>query len=287
MGEAPLISHISDTARWVAVYRANETDRPDAIFKDPYARRLAGERGEKILAGMPDGVKMSWPMVVRTAVMDELILRCIRQDGVDCVMNLAAGLDARPWRLDLPATLQWIDADHPVMIDLKLGELAGETPRCKYEGVPVDLADAQARSDLFERVGAGSKRVLVITEGLLIYLPSLAVAALARDLARQPSFTLWLTDLASPGLLKMLAKGWGKVVAEGNAPFQFGPAESTAFFEPLGWKELEWRSSFEEGIRLKRTMRLGWLWKFLGRLASAEKQAEFKRFSGIALLGRG
>jgi O-methyltransferase involved in polyketide biosynthesis len=44
----PLIRNISDTALWVAVYRARETDRPDAVFRDPFARRLAGERGEQI-----------------------------------------------------------------------------------------------------------------------------------------------------------------------------------------------------------------------------------------------
>jgi O-methyltransferase involved in polyketide biosynthesis len=82
--DAPLISHISDTARWVAVYRAMETERPDAIFRDPFARRLAGERGEAIVRGMPKGRQMSWPMVVRTAVMDEIIMRCIMKDGVDC-----------------------------------------------------------------------------------------------------------------------------------------------------------------------------------------------------------
>jgi len=33
------IENVSDTARWVAVYRAMETARPDAIFKDPFADR--------------------------------------------------------------------------------------------------------------------------------------------------------------------------------------------------------------------------------------------------------
>jgi methyltransferase (TIGR00027 family) len=286
MTEPPLISHISDTARWVAVYRAMETERPDAIFRDPYARRLAGARGEAIVRGMPKGRQMAWPMVVRTAVMDEIIMRCIARDGVDCVLNLAAGLDARPWRLALPPALRWIDVDHPVMIDLKLGELANETPRCTYEGVRLDLADLPARAQLFHRVGAASKQVLVITEGLLVYLPAEAVAELARDLARQTSFALWLTDLASPGLLKMIAKTWGKAVASGNAPFQFGPAENTAFFAPMGWKELEYRSSFDESIRLKRTMPMAGFWKFVGKLMPKRKQEEFKRFSGIALLGR-
>ena len=44
------ITHVSDTARWVAIYRAMESERPDALFRDPYARRLAGPRGEQIVA---------------------------------------------------------------------------------------------------------------------------------------------------------------------------------------------------------------------------------------------
>ena len=47
------IENISDTARWVAVYRAMETARPDAIFRDPFADRLAGRRGREILDEMP------------------------------------------------------------------------------------------------------------------------------------------------------------------------------------------------------------------------------------------
>ncbi len=281
-----LIGNVSDTARWVAVYRAMETERPDAIFRDPYARRLAGERGEAIVRGMPKGKQIAWPMIVRTAVMDEIIMRCITRDGVGCVLNLAAGLDARPWRLPLPESLRWIDVDHPVMIDLKTTELAGESPKCEYEAVRLDLTDLHARAELFERVGAASENVLVITEGLLVYLPALAVAELARDLARQSSFKLWLMDLASPGLLKMLAKSWGPVVAAGNAPFIFGPAENTAFFAPLGWRELEYRAMFDESIRLKRTMPMAGFWKFIGKLAPKKKQEEFKRFSGVALLGR-
>lgn len=286
MSNAPLIRNVSDTARWVAVYRAMETERPDAIFHDPFARKLAGARGQEIVDGMPRGRAMAWPMVVRTAVIDEIVLRCIREDGIDTVLNLAAGLDARPWRMDLPATLRWIDADHPVMVDLKTTEMAAERPRCHYEAVRVDLADGPARRAFLERATSGSTRTLVITEGLLIYLPAEAVAELARDLHARPGIVLWMADLASVGLLKMLARGWGKVVAAGNAPFQFGPADAPGFFGPLGWTEREYRSLFHEGIRLKRIMKLWWLWQALGKLAPKAKQEEAKRFSGIALMQR-
>ncbi|HEX7025344.1 MAG TPA: SAM-dependent methyltransferase [Gemmatimonadales bacterium] len=283
---APIISNISDTARWVAVYRAMETERPDAIFRDPYARRLAGPRGEAIVKGMPRGEQMAWAMIVRTAVMDEILMRVIDSGEVDCVLNLAAGLDARPWRLPLPASLQWFDVDHFEMIDLKTRELGAERTACRYEGVPLDLANREERRALFDRVNATARRVLLITEGLLVYLPAEGVGELAEDLHAQPNFRLWLMDLASPGLLKMLSKRWGKGLAAAKLPFQFGPAEGTGFFSPYGWREAEWRSQIHEGLRLDRVFPLARLWMFVGRFMGKRRQAEFRRFSGIALLAR-
>src|SRR2546422_10610586 len=143
------ITSVSDTAHWVALYRAIESERPDALFRDPYARRLAGERGEQALRHMGGGAAWAWPMVVRTVVMDELLLRLIRDQGADTVLNLAAGLDARPWRLDLPPSLHWIEADLPEMIAFKRESLAGERPRCALEQLELDAADPDARRALF------------------------------------------------------------------------------------------------------------------------------------------
>src|SRR2546428_7566791 len=148
------VSHVSDTARWVAMYRAMESERPDALFRDPYARKLAGEDGATILNAMPKGRQFAWPMIVRTALMDELILRTITRDGADTVLNLAARLDARPYRLPLPGTLHWIDADFPAMLSHKEQQLAGERPHCKLEFAKVDLTSSGARGALFARVAS-------------------------------------------------------------------------------------------------------------------------------------
>src|SRR5262245_58128826 len=100
----PLIRDVSDTARWMAVYRARESERHDAIFRDPHARALAGERGERIAASFakqnPD-----WAAVARTHAFDRFLTREIAA-GADQVVNLAAGLDARPYRLELPPSLR-------------------------------------------------------------------------------------------------------------------------------------------------------------------------------------
>jgi methyltransferase (TIGR00027 family) len=278
------VSHVSDTARWVAMYRAMESDRPDALFRDPYARKLAGPEGEAILRGIPKGQSLAWPMIVRTQVMDELILRTIKQDGIDTVLNLAAGLDARPYRLPLPAALRWVEADFPDVIAYKQSHLAGDQPRCVLESASADLTDDHARRALFERVNASAKRTLVVTEGLIAYLQREQVAGLASDLSAQMSFRWWLIDLASPDLLKRLNRTIGKALQ--RAPLIFGPAEGTVFFEPYGWREAEFRSMFEESVRLKRTMRFAGFFQLLGRLAPKKKQESFRRMSGVVLLGK-
>jgi methyltransferase (TIGR00027 family) len=276
------IRNVSDTALWVAIYRAMESERPDALFNDPFARRLGGDRGEAIVRAMPKGAATSWPMVVRTAVMDEIILRCVQQ-GAATVLNLAAGLDARPYRLPLPSSLRWLHVDLPDMVDYFRGQMAGETPHCELEFIAADLRDADAKRDVFTHAAAHGP-VLVITEGLLVYLESDQVAGLARDLHDIAQAKWWLTDLASPMLLKFLEKQWAPKLKEGNAPFRFGPAEGTAFFAPFGWREAEFRSTWDESFRLQRTMRGAWLWKLLSHLQPKAKQEAGRRMSGIVLL---
>jgi methyltransferase (TIGR00027 family) len=276
------IRNVSDTALWVAIYRAMESERADAIFNDPHARRLGGERGQAIVDAMPHGKATSWPMVVRTAVMDEIVLRCVQQ-GAATVLNLAAGLDARPYRLPLPPSLRWLHVDLPGMVDYFRAHMAGETPRCALEFITADLREADARREVFARAAANGP-VLVITEGLLIYLGPDDVAALARDLHDIAQAKWWLTDLASPMLLKFLEKRWSPALKEGNAPFRFAPAEGTGFFAPFGWREVEFRSSWDESFRLKRTMRGAWLWKLLSQLQPEAKQEAGRRMSGIVLM---
>jgi PfpI family intracellular protease len=165
----PTISHVSDTARWVAVYRAWETARPDALFRDPFADRLAGETGRAIAAATPRAAGHGLGGRHAHEVDRRSRARCDRQ-GCDRVLNLAAGFDARPYRLPLPKGLTWIEADLPALIDEKRRLLDGETPACNLVREAVDLADSAARAAFLARAVQGAARALVITEGLVVYL---------------------------------------------------------------------------------------------------------------------
>ena len=284
----PAIRNVSDTALWVAVYRAQESERKDPLFYDPYARVLAGERGAEIAkqVGMP-----SWPIVVRTQVLDELILKAVEEDGFDTVLNLAAGLDTRPYRLALPATLRWIEVDLAPMIEYKRELLKGAKCFCRLERYAVDLADSEARRALFAKVGASADKVLVITEGLLIYLDPEAVKAFAQDLHQPAAFKRWLLDIASPQLLEMLARrgNTGKdstLLKNDSVQFKFAPAEGLGFFRPYNWKEAGYLSVVLEAKRMNR-FEIPLPFKLIGffvHLLSPKQGEKMRRMSGIGVL---
>src|SRR5205085_9401055 len=128
----PALRNISDTAIWAALYRAGEMDRADALFRDPFARRLTGERGARIAADMRDQEKHAWAWVARTYSFDRFIERQIAL-GTDLVINLAAGLDARPYRMELPPELRWVEVDLPDLVAYKERILQQDRPRCRLE----------------------------------------------------------------------------------------------------------------------------------------------------------
>lgn len=277
-----LIRDISDTARWAAIYRARETDRPNAVFRDPLARRLAGERGEEIAASMPFSEKATWSWVTRTYLFDQFIQEQVA-DGVDMVVNLAAGLDARPYRLDLPSGLQWVEIDLPELLEYKDKTLAGEKPRCRLERIRLDLGDVGARRNAFAELGSRARRALLVSEGLIIYLNAAQVGSLAADLAAQPTFHRWVLDLASPGLLQLLQKNLNPHLSAANAPLQFGPPEGPPFFEPFGWRARDVRSLLKTARKIGRLS----LWmRFLSYFPESHGQQGQRPWSAVCLMER-
>lgn len=246
------IANVSDTARWVATFRARESSRPDALFRDPFADRLAGERGHAMTADTPAIARTGWSFSARTKLIDDLIADCL-DDGCDRVLNLAAGLDARPYRLAVPDELTWVEADLPAMIEEKQHALAGEQPRCELIRRPLDLADAEARQRFLAEQLTHARRPLVITEGLLPYLADDQVRAISADLA-ESGVHWWVTDLMSPTDVRV--SQWVSRKQLAHTPIQFGPEEGVEFFAADGWTAADTASVLKAASGFKR---LPWL----------------------------
>ena len=278
-----LVRNVSDTARWVAVYRAQESARDDALFRDPYAEKLAGDRGKAIASKMTQRASAGggWWMVVRTRLIDDLIAASIRE-GCERVLNLAAGLDSRPYRMDLPESLEWIEADLAPMIEEKEKLLEGEKPRCRLRRDKVDLADAKARAAFLDRATAGEKKTLVLTEGLLIYLDPDDVDALGRDFASRASVKWWVLDVTGPGIADMMRRRMGAELE--SAPLKFAPYDGVAHFEYLGWRAKDVRSLFREAVRFRR---VPWFMRMFSFLPDPDPRSPGRaRWSAIVRLER-
>lgn len=218
------------------------------MFSDPLAERLAGEHGRAIVDNAPRRQRSGWWLVARTKLIDDAIAGAIAA-GCDRVLNLAAGLDTRPYRLDLPPDLVWIEADLPQLLAEKTELLADQTPRCRLTRTAVDLTDPVARGAFLDDALNGTSKALVVTEGLLMYLEDRDVVALSAALKR-PEVAWWMVNFAGPGLKKTMNSRIAGM--RQNAPFKFAPENGVAFFEELGWRILEVHSLLAAAHRFRR-----------------------------------
>ena len=118
-------------------------------------------------------------------------------------------------------------------------------PGCRLEQVATDLADKDAQVRLFQHVGP--RPALMITEGLLMYLPRTTVIRLADDSHRLAGIRYWLLDVFSPDMLRLAAGEWKSPVEKFRPEDHlFGQALLGAV-EEAGWKVSAKRTYAREG----------------------------------------
>ena len=234
-------------------------------------------------------VVTGWSVVIRTCIIDDYIRRAIEQ-GVDTVLNLGAGLDTRPYRMDFPASLLWVEADYPRVIEFKEARLSGEKPRCQLTRAKIDLADRPERQRMLAQIDAQAKNILVLTEGVIPYLTNEEAGSLADDLRMLDRGGQWIAEYFSPALMNHRFRRRMRRKMK-NAPFKFAPADWLGFFEEHGWHLNEIRYLGEEADRLHRPVQLPLPLKIImgirGLFLSASQKAAFKRYAGLILLQRG
>lgn len=280
----PLIRSISDTAHWVAYHRATESERPDAIFRDPYARRLAGERGQLVARELHQN---AWAIAIRTYLFDHMLLGLLSHNAIDMVVNLAAGMDSRPYRLELPSSLRWVEIDLPEIIDDKQKILSAETPHCQLEIITQHLADQAQRRVLFARLNERAQQIALVSEGLLVYLDEEKVTSLAADLHAQPHFTYWLVEVVSPRVLDWINRKWQRHFQAANAQMRFAPGDWRRFYSDCGWEVVEFRDMAKTASELRREPGMMKFFRIIGQMFPAWGQKQRKAWeSGVALLRR-
>jgi methyltransferase (TIGR00027 family) len=281
MSENSTPLHVSDTALWVATYRADETRRPDALFQDPLAEKLAGPRGQEIAASMPHHKIMQWVLTVRTVAIDRLIQQALEL-GVDVVVNLGAGLDTRPYRMSLAKDLLWIEVDFPPMIQYKSEKLKDEAPRCQLERMSVDLSNTSERRACLQQIAARGRKILVISEGVIPYLDETQARDLSQDLIGTTQIAYWILDYRRGDI--RLPKRIRRAMKD--VPFKLRLPDEMAFFQSHGWQLHADIPSFTEGRRIQRPFPLPFPWNVVRRVFPDWMDKQATRQTGYALLAK-
>jgi len=252
------MEHVSDTALLVAAARAAETELEDGLVRDPYAAKLAGERGIAIARSGSPSRWRSFGIGLRSRFIDEFLSMELQAGMVDCVLSLGAGLDARPWRLPLSNSLRWIEVDFAPILDHKHSILKDVTPRCRLERIIADINDSSDRRLVLETALANGSRVLLLTEGLLFYLPQATVFSLALEMA---VCHRWILDVA-PQTSLLLSFG-GDSMRRANELRHETRLEGAEILEALrnsGWTAAASRTFVKDGapFAIERMRRNGW-----------------------------
>lgn len=248
------ISHVSDTALMVAACRALEFDAPDGFVRDPFAARLAGERGMAMLRALPQPEMMRFGIGVRSHFMDELLLETLASEKIATVLCLGCGLDTRPWRLEVPADLRWIEVDFAAMLDYK-NRLMSETPRCRREFIAADANDAAQRRNIY--MAAGTAPALMITEGFLMYLPAATVEAIASEAWQERGIAHWISDITTTAFMKAISMNMPQSVRNMQAPDCLNGEQILENIRRQGWRTAARRSYITDmAFAMERAQRM-------------------------------
>jgi len=247
------LQHVTDTARVVAAHRAMETSRAYALIRDPYAATLAGEKGMAIARAHAASGCGAFAVALRDHFIDELLTAALGRGDIQTVVNFGAGLDARPWRMDLPAALRWIEVDFEEMLQYKTAQLAREQPRCKLEQIHADLSIPSDRERIFHAIG--DRPAAMLTEGLLMYLPAATLEALCSQAAAKSGVRWWILDVVSRDLLQRLGrrqKELDREVEQLRARDHLAGQEILDVAKASGWEPVEARIYVRDTMPIAR-----------------------------------
>jgi methyltransferase (TIGR00027 family) len=235
-GEPGAGEQVGATARWTAAVRAQESERTDALFVDPWAAALAGSAGMAWLAERPPGSGL--PMVLRTRYFDDFLLRVTGELVIRQVVLVAAGLDTRAFRLSWPGPTHIFELDRAAVLRYKAQILdrAGARPTCERTTLAADLTAPWAAQLASAGFDAGQAAVWLL-EGFLFYLPTTQIIQILDELTTLAAPGSWLGfDIVNHAVLTSpWTRAWVEMQAQAGAPWLGTLEDPVAMLAARGW----------------------------------------------------
>jgi methyltransferase (TIGR00027 family) len=217
--------------------RARESRREDALFVDAFAAELAGDLGFSMMARSEEATGQENSYIpVRVRWFDDAVI-AVTSGPIDQAVLLGAGLDTRPFRLDVPPRLRWFEVDRAEVLARKQQAL-GEAPgRCDRRVVAADLRD-----DWITPLAAAgfdpSRPTVWLAEGLFFYLGEEGVVSLLGQVAglSAPGSRVLADIIGATGLDGPTMQPYRDHCARHDLPPPFGSDDPVGLLEVSGWE---------------------------------------------------
>jgi len=228
----------NDLALIMAAKRALETERPDRLFDDPFAARLAGEEllamkaryqrqfGPNYATKVASAIRF---VAIRTRFFDDFLLAAnyrVRQ-----IVILGAGMDARAFRLPWLPETHLYEIDRAEVMQPKNELLQTAKAKSHRHAIAIDLSQDWCR-ELLNQGYQPLQPTIWLMEGVLMYLNKTEVRQTIANISQFSTANSYLgADLINKTSLQLALSQGDRV----RSRWHFGTDDPTLLFSAWGW----------------------------------------------------
>lgn len=247
---------VSKSAWYCCGVRMDDARSASPLVGDRFAERFMDDAAMSMYAPMRAERMATLSNIMRCKLTDEAVASALAADRATRVVSLGAGFDSRPYRM---SGGRWTEIDEPDLLARKEALLPAAECANPLLRVPVRFSRGELAAALPEPDGAP---VLVVIEGVTMYLPDAAIASsLAALTARYPRHTV-VCDLMDRAFQRRFAKGISARLAAAGTAFSERPTDPAAVFRDAGYRLVERQPMFAASARrglLRQHVGVPWL----------------------------
>lgn len=237
---------ISRTAFYCCGVRMQDAESQDPLCGDTFARRFMSEEGLRVLETFKDQTNANAGNVVRHRVIDDLLRAELSARPDTLVVIIGAGFDTRAYRLKGGS---WVELDEPQVIAYKNERLPVSESENELQRIAIDFS----ADKLEEKLSAFSDReqVLVVIEGVLMYLEEGAIRELLQTLRRVFPRHRLICDLSTRQFFEEYGQPVHEKIKDLGAVFCFTPDDPEEIFGQNGYCRVDKISVVERSLDLR------------------------------------
>lgn len=222
---------VSKTAYYCAGVRMLDAESPNPLIGDSYARPLLGEEGLKYWQEFKDFKAPIASNRARHYLIEEAVKKILHEEPGSTVILIGAGLDSRSFRLQGG---NWVEIDEEAIIHYKNGLLPPSTCPNKLNRIAINFATEKLADKLAPY--AGSQDVVIIIEGVLMYLGETEKEELLKTLTGLFSSHVLFCDLMTKEFFEKLGRPIENKFREFGASFTDMRDKPADLFLAYGYK---------------------------------------------------